>query len=160
MRTPARTHPGHERGQSLVELALSLTLILILLSGAVSFGMAYFSYVAIADAAQEGALYGSFDPANIAAIRLRVRTASTSPGQLVQHRRRTGQLHPGPTHNGQRVRGPDQCGRCANSQCHSRNRQVRLPDLYAVPGRHARKADHPSHRFRDGHDPRTSLPLI
>ncbi len=74
---------GHqEGGQSLVEFAVSLTLILLLLSGAVSFGMAYFSYVAIADAAQEGALYGSFDPANIAAIRLRVRTASTNPVNL------------------------------------------------------------------------------
>jgi len=50
------------RGQSLVELSLTLTVLLILLSGAVSFGMAYFSYVAIRDAAQEGALYGSLSP--------------------------------------------------------------------------------------------------
>ncbi len=50
------------RGQSLVELAISLTVMLLLLSGAVTFGMALFSYVAIRDAAQEGALYGSFNP--------------------------------------------------------------------------------------------------
>jgi Flp pilus assembly protein TadG len=51
-----------ERGQSLVELAISLTVMLLLLSGAVSFGMALFSYVAIRDAAGEGALYGSIKP--------------------------------------------------------------------------------------------------
>jgi hypothetical protein len=48
-----------EHGQSLVELAISLTMIILLLSGAVSFGMALFSFVSIRDAAQEGALYGS-----------------------------------------------------------------------------------------------------
>ncbi len=51
-----------QRGQSLVELAISLTVMLLLLAGAVTFGMALFSYVAIRDAAQEGALYGSFNP--------------------------------------------------------------------------------------------------
>lgn len=50
------------RGQSLVELAISLMVMLLLLAGAVTFGMALFSYVAIRDAAQEGALYGSFNP--------------------------------------------------------------------------------------------------
>ncbi len=51
-----------ERGQSLVELAISLTVMLLLLSGAVTFGMALFSYVGMRDAAQEGALWGSFNP--------------------------------------------------------------------------------------------------
>jgi len=51
-----------ERAQSLVELAISLTVIMLLLAGAVSFGMALFSYVAIRDAAGEGALYGSIKP--------------------------------------------------------------------------------------------------
>ena len=61
MRIPL-ARQGKERGQSLVELSLTLTVILVLLSGAVSFGMAYFSYVSIRDAAQEGALYGSLSP--------------------------------------------------------------------------------------------------
>jgi hypothetical protein len=52
----------HSRGQSLVELSISLTVMLLLVAGAVSFGMAYFSYVSIRDAAQEGALYGSISP--------------------------------------------------------------------------------------------------
>ncbi len=82
-----------QRGQSLVELAISLTVMLLLLSGAVSFGMALFSYVAIRDAAQEGALYGSFNPyidsnhngkydtgeLNGATICARVKAASDSP---------------------------------------------------------------------------------
>ncbi len=83
------------RGQSLVELAISLMVMLLLLAGAVTFGMALFSYVAIRDAAQEGALYGSFNPfldsaptgfnpgeeANVngAVICARVKAASTSP---------------------------------------------------------------------------------
>ena len=94
-----RPRGGRERGQSLVELAISLTAMMLLLSGAVSFGMAYFSYVAIRDAAQEGALYGSFNPCidvnlnakceadlgegvNLPGIRQRVRNASTSPVNL------------------------------------------------------------------------------
>ena len=48
-----------ERGQSLVELAISLVILLYLLSGAVEFGILFFQYVQLRDAAQEGALYGS-----------------------------------------------------------------------------------------------------
>jgi hypothetical protein len=86
----------NQRGQSLVELAISLTVMLLLLAGAVTFGMALFSYVAIRDAAQEGALFGSFnpyldtssppngkydagEPVNMQVICDRVKAASTSP---------------------------------------------------------------------------------
>jgi len=51
-----------EKGQSLVEMALSLVLILILLVGTVEMGMAFFQYIQLRDAAQEGALYGSIAP--------------------------------------------------------------------------------------------------
>ena len=71
-----------ERGQSLVELALSLTVILLLLAGAVDFSMAYFSFTAMQDAAQEGALYGSVNPSDDAGIIIRVRTASSNPVDL------------------------------------------------------------------------------
>jgi len=50
------------RGQSLVEMALFLMIILFVLGGAVNFGIGYFSYVAIRDAAQEGAIYASIHP--------------------------------------------------------------------------------------------------
>jgi Flp pilus assembly protein TadG len=48
-----------QRGQSLVEMGLMLMMLLWLLAGVIDFGIGFFSYVAIRDAAQEGALYGS-----------------------------------------------------------------------------------------------------
>ncbi len=48
-----------ERGQSLAELAISMTFMLILLAGAVDLGRAFFTYITLRDAAQEGALCGS-----------------------------------------------------------------------------------------------------
>jgi Flp pilus assembly protein TadG len=71
-----------ERGQSLVELAMSLTFILLLLAGAVDFSIAYFSFAAMQDAAQEGALYGSINPTDTAGIITRVRSASSNPVDL------------------------------------------------------------------------------
>ena len=74
-------HPK-ERGQSLVELAISLTVIMMLLAGAVEFGIALFQFVQLRDAAQEGALYGSINPGDDANIEERVRAASHSPIDL------------------------------------------------------------------------------
>jgi len=71
-----------ERGQSLVELAISLTIILLLLAGAVDFSIAYFSFAAMQDAAQEGALYGSINPDDETGIITRVRNASSNPVDL------------------------------------------------------------------------------
>lgn len=71
-----------ERGQSLVELAISLTVILVLLAGAVDFSIAYFSFAAMQDAAQEGALYGSINPDDESGIITRVRRASSNPVDL------------------------------------------------------------------------------
>ncbi len=59
------------RGQSLVELAISLTVILLLLLGAVDFGIALYQYVAIRDAAAEGAIYGSFQPTQVDGMKFR-----------------------------------------------------------------------------------------
>lgn len=70
-----------ERGQSLVELAVSLLVLLYLLSGAVEFGLAFFQFVQLRDAAQEGALFGSMDPTS-PNIEIRVRGASSSPIDL------------------------------------------------------------------------------
>ena len=81
-----------ERGQSLVELAISLLVLLYLLSGAVEFGIAFFQFVQLRDAAQEGALYGSMSPGpspttgtapgTWALVENRVRNASSSPINL------------------------------------------------------------------------------
>jgi Flp pilus assembly protein TadG len=71
-----------ERGSSLVELAISLTAILLLLSGTVDFSIAYFTFSAMQDAAQEGALYGSINPSDGDGIISRVRSTSTNPLNL------------------------------------------------------------------------------
>lgn len=74
---------SNERGQSLVELAVSLPVILLLLLGTVDFGMAIFSYSILRDAAQEGALYGSFNPDNEVEIENRARNISPQGEDLI-----------------------------------------------------------------------------
>lgn len=71
-----RRKPEGENGQSLVEFAISLTFMLILLAGVVYFGIALFYYIAMRDAAQEGALYGSMKPTDAAGIQSRVADAA------------------------------------------------------------------------------------
>jgi Flp pilus assembly protein TadG len=86
--------PMKERGQSLVEFAISLLILLYLLVGAVEFGVLFFQYVQLRDAAQEAALYGSSNiPMQVAnpntvpaavltEIEDRARSASGSPVDL------------------------------------------------------------------------------
>ena len=83
-----------ERAQSLVELAISFVVLLILLAGVVDLGRAFFAFITMRDAAQEGASYAglyptvgptctSFDGSsttfNTACILSRVRNATNSP---------------------------------------------------------------------------------
>jgi len=53
---------GRGRGQSLVEFALVATVLLILLTGVLDLGRMYMAWVAIQDAAGEGALYAAMNP--------------------------------------------------------------------------------------------------
>jgi hypothetical protein len=62
-----------ERGQSMVELALTITILMVLLAGTIDLGRAFFTWLALRDAAQEGASYGSFDPENSTEIISRIR---------------------------------------------------------------------------------------
>jgi len=66
-----------ERGQSLVEFTVMLVVLMVLVTGIVDASRAFFTYLAMRDAAQEGALYGSTDPTNNSAILLRVEHTST-----------------------------------------------------------------------------------
>ncbi len=78
--------PGNsssERGQSMIEMALSFVLLLMLLAGVIDMGRAFFTYSTLQDAAQEGASYASLNPpssasdtAKLNAIVQRVRGAS------------------------------------------------------------------------------------
>jgi hypothetical protein len=61
-----------ERGQSLTELAISFTFIMLLLAGIADMGRAFFTFISLRDAAQEGALYGSTAPDEINEIINRV----------------------------------------------------------------------------------------
>jgi Flp pilus assembly protein TadG len=68
---------GNKRnGQSLIEFAITLPILVLLLLGTIDFGMAIFSYSMLRDAAQEGAFYGSFNPENTAEIENRARNIS------------------------------------------------------------------------------------
>jgi Flp pilus assembly protein TadG len=72
-----------ERGQSLVELAITLPILILLLLGTLDFGMAIFSYSMLRDAAQEGAFYGSFNPSNRPEIENRTRNISPRAEDVV-----------------------------------------------------------------------------
>lgn len=65
--------PTKERGQSMVELALAITVLMILLAGTVDLGHAFFVWLAMRDAAQEGASYGSIRPWDTTGITARVK---------------------------------------------------------------------------------------
>ncbi len=69
-----------ERGQSLVEFGFSLVILLVMLAGLVDASRALFTFMAMREAAQEGALYGSLQPGSVSAIQ--TRTLNTS--NLVQ----------------------------------------------------------------------------
>lgn len=64
MLKPEKAHheTSSEKGQALVEAALVFIVVLLMLGGLVEFGWAYFHYLALQDAAGEGAAYGSMFP--------------------------------------------------------------------------------------------------
>jgi Flp pilus assembly protein TadG len=66
----------------MAELAIGMVILLILLSGVVDLGRAFSAYMALRDAAQEGAVYGSMCPADTTKIVDRVRSASKQPIDL------------------------------------------------------------------------------
>jgi Flp pilus assembly protein TadG len=68
------------KGQSLVEVALVLPVLLMLMLGLLDLGRAYYAMVSLRDAADEGAMYASIDPENVEEIRRR--TVGATP-QLV-----------------------------------------------------------------------------
>ncbi len=63
------SHSNKDSGQSLVEMVVVLVLLLVLAGGIVDLGRAFYSILILRDAVHEGALYGSTDPTNTAAIK-------------------------------------------------------------------------------------------
>jgi len=70
-----------EKGQSLVEFVLILPVLLIILAGVLDLGRLYFAYVAVTDAAAEGAAYAAIHPDDRDGIIDRAQAAS---GGLVE----------------------------------------------------------------------------
>jgi hypothetical protein len=66
----------------MVEFGLSLLFLLILLAGIVDIGRAYFAFVALRDAAQEGASFGAAFPTHCRQVRERVKSSSSEPIDL------------------------------------------------------------------------------
>jgi hypothetical protein len=62
-----------ENGQSMVELAITITFLMILLAGTVDLGRAFFTWLGMRDAAQEGASYASINPTDDAGIAARMK---------------------------------------------------------------------------------------
>jgi hypothetical protein len=62
-RTPDVAHRSRNRGQSLVEFALVLPVLLLIVAGAIDLGRAYLTTINIQNAAKEGAFQGARDPA-------------------------------------------------------------------------------------------------
>lgn len=57
-----------ERGQAMTELALAMIVIILLLSMVLDLGRAFFTYIALQNAAAEGAYYGSAFPENVGTV--------------------------------------------------------------------------------------------
>ncbi len=74
-------HRSSEKGQSLTEMALAITMLLVLLAGVLDLGRAYYTFLSLKDAAAEGAAYGSIAPTDYSGIDARVR--GESPNGLI-----------------------------------------------------------------------------
>ncbi|MGC9523340.1 MAG: TadE/TadG family type IV pilus assembly protein [Anaerolineae bacterium] len=72
-----RTNSEQTRGQSLVEFALVLPVLLLVLLGLVDFGRVYYVTVSLYDAAAEGAAYAAVHPDDLAEIRVRAQDATS-----------------------------------------------------------------------------------
>jgi Flp pilus assembly protein TadG len=69
-----------EKGQSLMELAISFTVLLFILGGLVDLGRVFFALIAVRDAAQEGAVYAAITPVKSEVdIRTWVRNSGNEP---------------------------------------------------------------------------------
>jgi hypothetical protein len=70
----------HERGVALVEIAVVVTLLLLLLAGAADIGRAFHSYIIITNASREGARFASHFPHLYDGIRLQAKMEAAGSG--------------------------------------------------------------------------------
>jgi len=72
-----------ENGQSLLEMALILPVLIIILAGVLDLGRLYYAYVSVTDAAAEGAAYAAMHPEQSSRDEVLKRAQEASKG-LVQ----------------------------------------------------------------------------
>jgi uncharacterized membrane protein len=65
-----------QRGQSMVEVALAMPVLLLILAGILDVGRAYFTYISLSDAAAEGAAFAAIHPLDTVQIVERAADAS------------------------------------------------------------------------------------
>src|SRR5512138_1305958 len=70
---------SRERGQSFVELAISIVFLLTLLSAMIDLGWAFYTMISLRDAAQEAAVYGSMCPNHFELIVDRLQKSAGAP---------------------------------------------------------------------------------
>ena len=75
---PSRASRCNERGQALVEAALTFPLLFLLFFGIIEFSLVIFSYNTISNAAREGARYGIIHPADTTGITSHARSLTTA----------------------------------------------------------------------------------
>lgn len=83
MRLLKHNHAHHTRGQSLLEFAVGILILLILFSGLVDVGRAVFMYITYRDAAQEAASFGSVYPTHCLQIEERALSSLPDPGSIL-----------------------------------------------------------------------------
>jgi hypothetical protein len=87
MKIPSLFNKRTEQGQSLVELAVGIIVLLILVAGIVDLGRLLFFYMSLRDAAQEGAVVGQLNPRDCDSIKARIDkymgVTAGDPGYLV-----------------------------------------------------------------------------
>jgi hypothetical protein len=72
-----------EKGQGLVEFAVSLVILMLILAGILDLGRMFFQYIAMRDAAQEGAVFGIVYPTHCDQIVDRTLNVLTDPAGIV-----------------------------------------------------------------------------
>lgn len=68
-----------EKGQSLIELALSFLVLLLMVCGIIDLGSMFYTSISLRDTAQEGVIYGATNPLDTAGIINRIKQSATFP---------------------------------------------------------------------------------
>lgn len=116
-----------ENGQSLVEFAITLVILVILIVGIADVGRMLFTFMALRDAAQEGASYGSIHPDAISGIQDRVVESSS----FVEDLHDAGEITINVTHGGV---GTPCAGKSITVQVTYSNFVITVPFLGAIVG--------------------------